>query len=68
MDFSMYEPIDYIIVALSLYLIFGIGILKFGLSSRRGQRLVRIAGETGARLIYILAGVIAIITVYYGYF
>ena len=44
-----------------------IGLFGRGLNSRTGQRLVAKIGETGARIVYLIVGALAIAAVLLGY-
>ncbi len=55
------ETLDLLIYAIGAYLIIFVGILKIGLNSRKGQRMVGLVGEGIARVIYIVLGILLIV-------
>ncbi|XMB67171.1 hypothetical protein RI065_01235 [Mycoplasmatota bacterium zrk1] len=58
-----FDVLDYLILVLGAYYIIALGIFKFGFSSPRAQRFVRLVGEFPARLLYMAFGVLAIVLV-----
>jgi hypothetical protein len=64
----MENYVDYLLYAIGVFTALFVGLFKIGLNTRRAQRLVRLIGEAGARIFYIILGTAIIILTALGIF